>query len=258
MDLWHLTLMLLGGFAAGAMNALAGGGTFFSFPALLLAGVPPVSANATNAVALWPASLSAAWVLRRELRRLPMRAYLLPLVIAATVGGLMGGVLLLLTSDQAFYQLIPWLLLLATLLFTFSRSLARLAATFGPARPHSPRLGPTGFVCQTLVSLYGGFFGAGMGIMMIASLAISGRTQVLEINAIKSLLSSMIYSVAALTFILAGVVHWPALLIMLPGTVAGGYCGGLFARRLPDRWLRALVILIGWSLTVFYFYEVYR
>lgn len=258
MDLWHLILILLGGFAAGAMNALAGGGTFFSFPALLLAGVPPVSANATNAVALWPASLSAAWALRRELRRLPMRAYLLPLVVAATVGGLMGGLLLLLTSDQAFYQLIPWLLLLATLLFTFSRSLASLAATFGPARPNSPQLGPTGFVCQTLVSLYGGFFGAGMGIMMIASLAISGRTQVLEINAIKSLLSSMIYSVAALTFVLAGVVHWPALLIMLPGTIAGGYCGGLFARRLPDRWLRALVILIGWGLSLFYFYEVYR
>lgn len=257
LEFWQLLLVIGGGFAAGLMNALAGGGKFFSFPALLAAGIAPVSANATNAVALWPASVSAAWALRRELKRLPMRAYLLPLVIAASVGGLAGGLILLLTSDQAFYQLIPWLLLLATLLFTFSRSLARLVAKVGPTQSSSPRLGPVGFICQALVSLYGGFFGAGMGIMMIASLAISGRTQVVEINAIKSLLSSVIYSVAALTFMLAGAVHWMALLIMLPGTIAGGYCGGLFARRLPDSWLRGLVILIGWSLSLFYFYDVY-
>lgn len=257
MEIWQLLLISGGGFAAGLMNALAGGGTFFSFPALLAVGIAPVSANATNAVALWPASLSAAWALRRELRCLPMRCYLLPLIVAATAGGLAGGLLLLLTSDQAFYQLIPWLLLLATLLFTFSRSLAGLVARMGPQQHDSLRLGPVGFTCQALVSLYGGFFGAGMGIMMIASLAISGRTRVAEINAIKSLLSSVIYSVATLTFILAGAVHWPALLIMLLGTIYGGYCGGRLARRLPDAWLRALVILIGWSLSLLYFYKVY-
>lgn len=256
MDIWHIALIISGGFAGGAMNALAGGGTFLSFPALLAAGIAPVSANATNAVALWPASLSTAWALRRELRALPLHAYLLPLAAAATIGGLVGGVLLLLTSDQVFYHLIPWLLLLATLLFTFSRPLARLVSRRSSS-PQKLRLGPLGFVFQLLVSLYGGFFGAGMGIMMIASLAISGRTQVVEINAIKSLLSSVIYSVAALTFIVAGAVHWPALLIMLAGTIAGGYCGGRLARRLPDAWLRILVILIGWALSLFYFYQVY-
>jgi hypothetical protein len=256
MDIWHIALIIGGGFAGGAMNALAGGGTFFSFPALLAAGIAPVSANATNAVALWPASLSTAWALRRELRARPLHAYLLPLALAAMVGGLGGGILLLLTSDQVFFQLIPWLLLLATLLFTFSRPLARLVARRSGA-PQQPRLGPSGFFFQLLVSLYGGFFGAGMGIMMIASLAISGRTQVVEINAIKSLLSSVIYSVATLTFIVAGAVHWPALLIMLAGTIGGGYCGGRLARRLPDTWLRLLVILIGWLLSLFYFYQVY-
>lgn len=256
MDIWHIALIIAGGFAGGVMNALAGGGTFFSFPALLAAGIAPVSANATNAVALWPASLSAAWALRRELRILPLHSYLLPLAGAALIGGLGGGLLLLLTSDQLFYRLIPWLLLLATLLFTFSKSLARLVVS-QQTREESPRLGPVGFLCQLLVSLYGGFFGAGMGIMMIASLAIAGRTQVVEINAIKSLLSSVIYSVATLTFVIAGAVHWPALLIMLTGTIAGGYCGGRLARRLPDAWLRALVILIGWSLSLLYFYKVY-
>lgn len=258
MELWHIALIALGGFAGGAMNALAGGGTFFSFPALLAAGVTPVSANATNAVALWPASLATAWALRPELRRLPWRAYLRPLLIAAAVGGLLGGLLLLMTSDQAFFTLIPWLLLIATLLFSFSRVIGQAVERLA-RRPREPgRLGPVGFICQWLVSVYGGFFGAGMGIMMIASLAIAGRTQVVEINAIKSLMSSVIYSVAALTFIIAGAVHWPALLIMLGGTLLGGYCGGLFARALPDAWLRALVILIGWGLTLFYFYEVYH
>ena len=256
MDFWHVVLIAAGGFAAGAMNALAGGGTFFSFPALLAAGIAPVSANATNAVALWPASLSAAMANRRALRRLPLRSYLLPLMVAALIGGLLGGLVLLITTDQTFTLLIPWLLLVATLLFTFSKQLSRLVRN-GQGPVNENRIGPTGFICQLLVSLYGGFFGAGMGILMIASLAISGRTQVLEINAIKNLMSSTIYSVAALTFIIAGAVHWPALLIMLAGTVSGGYAGGLFARALPDAWLRWLVISIGWGLSLYYFNDVY-
>lgn len=256
MDFWHVVLIAVGGFAAGAMNALAGGGTFFSFPALLAAGIPPVSANATNAVALWPASLSAAMANRRVLRRLPLRSYLLPLMLAALIGGLAGGLVLLITTDQTFTLLIPWLLLLATLLFTFSRQLGRLVRK-GEELQSENRIGPTGFVCQLLVSIYGGFFGAGMGILMIASLAISGRTEVLEINAIKNLMSSTIYSVAAITFIVAGAIHWPALLIMLVGTVSGGYAGGLFARALPDAWLRWLVITIGWGLSLYYFYVIY-
>ncbi|MEH6389796.1 MAG: sulfite exporter TauE/SafE family protein [Pseudomonas profundi] len=256
MDFWHVVLIAMGGFAAGAMNALAGGGTFFSFPALLAAGIAPVSANATNAVALWPASLSAAMANRRVLRRLPLRSYLLPLMLAALIGGLVGGLILLTTTDQTFTLLIPWLLLVATLLFTFSRQLGRLVRK-GEELQSENRIGPTGFICQLLVSIYGGFFGAGMGILMIASLAISGRTEVLEINAIKNLMSSTIYSVAAVTFIIAGAIHWPALLIMLVGTVSGGYAGGLFARALPDAWLRWLVIAIGWGLSLYYFYVIY-
>lgn len=256
MDIWQVLVIMAGGFAAGAMNALAGGGTFFSFPALLAAGVTPVSANATNAVALWPASLAAAFANRRALRALPLRAYLLPLLAASLCGGLIGGLLLLATSDQAFTQLIPWLLLLATVLFTFSRQLARWLNR-NLSSSDSPALGPLGLLGQSAVAIYGGFFGAGMGIMMIAALAISGRTRILEINATKNLMSSTIYSVAAITFMIAGAVHWWALLIMLAGTLSGGYCGGLFARWLPETWLRWLIITLGWSLSLFYFYQVY-
>ncbi|SDT88088.1 sulfite exporter TauE/SafE family protein [Halopseudomonas salegens] len=257
LELWQLGLILLGGVAGGLLNALAGGGTFLSFPALLLAGIGPVSANATNAVALWPASLSTAWALRHNLRSLNWRRYLRPLLLAAASGGLLGGVLLLLISDQAFYQLIPWLLLLATLLFTASGRIANLLQRWSQRQPDLQRLSRRGWLGQWLVSVYGGFFGAGMGILMIASLAISGHTRMQEINAIKSLLSSVIYSVAAITFMLAGAVHWLALLCMLPGSLLGGYCGGLLARRISNRALRVLVILVGWLLTLFYFWQVY-
>lgn len=257
MDFWQAGLIALGGFAAGAMNALAGGGTFFSFPTLLAVGIAPVTANATNAVALWPASVSAAFALRRELRRFNLKTYLGPLLLAAAIGGLGGGLLLLMTSNQLFYRLIPWLLLLATVLFTFSPILSRLVARMDASQGKREHLTGGGFMVQLAVSLYGGFFGAGMGIMMIASLAISGHTQVVRINAIKSLMSSVIYSVAALTFIVAGAVHWPALGIMLVGTILGGYCGGVFARWLPDVWLRWLVAAIGWGLSLYYFHDVY-
>lgn len=256
MDIWQVLLIMTGGFAAGAMNALAGGGTFFSFPALLAAGVPPVSANATNAVALWPASLAAAFANRRALRALPLRSYLLPLLAASLCGGLVGGLILLATSDQTFARLIPWLLLLATVLFTFSRPLARWLNR-SASSPERPKLGPLGLLGQSVVAVYGGFFGAGMGIMMIAALAISGRTRILEINATKNLMSSTIYSVAAIIFMLAGAVHWLALLIMLFGTLSGGYCGGVFARWLPEVWLKRLIILLGWGLSLFYFHQVY-
>jgi len=257
MDVMQITLIAIGGFAAGAMNALAGGGTFFSFPTLLAVGIAPVTANATNAVALWPASVSAALALRPELRRLSLRQYLVPLMLAAAVGGLAGGLLLLLTTNQLFYTLVPWLLLLATLLFTCSPWLGKQVARLDSGEGRREHLSAPGFCAQLLVSLYGGFFGAGMGIMMIASLAIAGHTQIARINAIKSLMSSVIYSVAAATFIIAGAVHWPALGIMLVGTISGGYCGGIFARWLPNAWLRRMVTVIAWGLTLYYFHEVY-
>ena len=162
MPVSDMLLLVLAGFAAGGMNALAGGGTFFSFPALLAAGLPPVTANATNAVALWPASLAGAWAARASLR--PLGSYLVPLLIAGLAGGLLGGLLLLVGGDAVFAKLIPWLLLLATALFAASPWLSRwLAARRGEAAqpPHSP----LSLVAHVGVSIYGGYFGAGMGIL---------------------------------------------------------------------------------------------
>ncbi|MFM8339684.1 MAG: sulfite exporter TauE/SafE family protein, partial [Fluviibacter sp.] len=166
-----LLLVAGGAFLAGGMNALAGGGTFFSFPALLAAGVPPVTANASNTVALWPASLTSAWVYRQELAK--HRDWVVALTIVAAIGGVLGGLLLLAISNKAFTQLIPWLLLLATVLFAFSKQISRLVVKFKSRmgiqqtkdQPHSK----AGLFFQFIVTVYGGFFGAGQGILTLAA-----------------------------------------------------------------------------------------
>ncbi|MGA8787230.1 MAG: sulfite exporter TauE/SafE family protein, partial [Polaromonas sp.] len=161
-----MLLIGAGGFAAGAVNAIAGGGTFFSFPAMLAAGLPPVAANASNSVALWPGSLSGAWAYRQELAR--YKRYLLPMGAASLLGGVAGGLLLLAAGDARFAALIPWLLAFATLLFAFSPQLSAALKRLRPPAdaPHENGHGagsPAGWAVQMLVSLYGGFFGAGMG-----------------------------------------------------------------------------------------------
>jgi len=283
----ELLLIGAGGFAAGAVNAVAGGGTFFSFPALLVVGLPPVVANASNSVALWPGSLSSAWAYRRELAA--YKRYLLPMGVASLLGGVAGGLLLLAAGDARFAALIPWLLAFATALFAFSPQLSALVKkmrqrsdTVMPAMPNSAlqhRHGdqiapaglaaapinaaqspadhgagsPAGWLAQLLVSVYGGFFGAGMGILMMASLAIGGHEDVQHINALKNLLSAVIYSVTVVTFIAAGAVSWPHTLAMLLTASAGGYAGARLARRMQGPWLRRSVIAVGGALTFYYF-----
>ncbi|EIK51853.1 MAG: sulfite exporter TauE/SafE family protein [Pseudomonas sp.] len=253
MSILEILLLVAAGFAAGGMNALAGGGTFFSFPALLAIGLPPVTANATNAVALWPASLAGAWAARASLR--PLGRYLLPLLLAGLAGGLLGGLLLLAGGDDVFSLLIPWLLLAATALFAASPRLSRWLAARrkeSAVPPHSPlSLG-----AHSLVSIYGGYFGAGMGILQLAAFSIEGHALV-RANALKNLISAVIYSVASLTFIFAGRVSWFELLILLGGATLGGYAGGALSQKLPASWLRALVILVGSGMTLYYFWATY-
>ncbi len=258
MTLLDALLIALGGFAAGAVNAMAGGGTFFSFPAMLAVGVPPVVANASNSVALWPGSLAGAWAYRRELAR--FRKYLLPMGLASLVGGVAGGLLLLAAGDARFATLIPWLLAFATLLFAFSPQLSAALKRWRqrhttPATSHAIDHPSGGWWVQLLVSVYGGFFGAGMGILMMASLAISGHEDVQEINALKNLLSAVVYSVTVVTFIAAGAVSWPHTLVMLITATLGGYWGARVARKLHGPWLRRVVIGVGLALTLYYFYK---
>lgn len=249
-----IALIVAGGFAAGAVNAMAGGGTFFSFPALLAAGLSPVVANASNSVALWPGSLTGAWAYRQELAR--YRRYLLPMGMASFLGGAAGGLLLLAAGDARFSALIPWLLAFATALFAFSPQLSAALRRMRPAPAQGGGHGagsPAGWFAQLLVSVYGGFFGAGMGILMMASLAIGGHEDVQHINALKNLLSAVIYSVTVITFIVAGAVSWPHTLAMLLAASLGGYWGARMARRIRGPWLRRMVIAVGGALTVYYF-----
>ena len=255
MTLFDIALVGIAAFGAGAVNAVAGGGTFLSFPALLAVGVPPVTANASNSVALTPASLSGAWAYRKELAR--YKRYLIPMGIVSFIGGIGGGLLLLVTKDATFSKLIPWLLLFATVLFTFSSRISAFLRRGHAHKEHKPDNSIGLLAGQTIVSIYGGFFGAGMGILMIASLAMAGHEDVHEINAIKNLLSAIVYSVTVVTFVLAGAVSWPHTLIMLATATLGGFWGATVARKIPALWLRRFIITVGFGLTIFYFYKTF-
>jgi len=259
LELNNALLVALGAFLAGGMNAVAGGGTFFSFPALLGAGLPPIMANATNTVGLCPASLISAWAYRREVLRHGRWAALL--MVLSFVGGICGGLLLLATTNEAFARLIPWLLLIATTLFAFSSQVSRLIKAIkgrlgGNIGEHKPG-SPGGALFQFIVAVYGGFFGAGMGILTIAALSIQGFDDIQEVNALKNLTSGINYFVTSATFIIAGAISWPFVAVMLVAAMAGGYAGATLARRLPAMWLRRLVVAVGTVLSAVYFVKIY-
>ena len=249
---WDMALLVLAGLAGGTTNALAGGATFFTFPAMLAIGLPPVVANASNCVALWPASLVAAFTQSRQI--MGERRLLRPLMLVSVLGGVAGALLLLNTSDQAFLRLVPFLLLAATLLFGLS---PRLLPLLRARAKGQVRFGPGKLALVLLCAVYGGYFGAGIGIMMIAGLSLSGIDDVRVANALKNLLSGVINGVAVVIFVVSGVVAWKASLIMLVGAVLGGALGGRLAGVIPVRLLRLMVVTIGSFLTVWYFWRVW-
>lgn len=257
-DLFGILIVAAGAFVAGGMNALAGGGTLFSFPALLAAGVPSVAANASNTVALWPASLSSAWVYRKELTK--HREWAIALTVVATVGGILGGLLLLAISNQTFSKMIPWLLLIATVLFAFSKQISKLVANFktrigiAPVVEQSHSKG--GLFFQFLVCVYGGFFGAGQGILTLAALSIQGVDDIQEINGLKNWISAVTYTVSSITFIVAGAITWPYTLLMIVTATLGGFAGAKLALYLPPVWLKRFVIAVGTIMTLIYFFKV--
>jgi hypothetical protein len=234
----------------GALNSVAGGGSFLAFPALLFAGISPVAANATTTIALWPGSLASAVAYRRELRE--VRREIVPLGAAALLGGLIGSLLLLRTSDDTFVKLIPWLLLFASALFSFGGILAKRVM-----RGTQASLG-VGIVAQFAISIYGGYFGGGMGIMMLAVLSLLGMTEIHRMNALKTSLGTLINGVAVVTFVTAGAIAWRAGVVMIAGGVLGGYAGAALARRVPARYVRRFVMGIAWTMTGYFFVRTYR
>lgn len=248
MDPIGILTAFAGAFLAGAINSVAGGGTLVSFPALVWLGVPSIVANATNTVAMWLGSLGSFWGYRKEMTGLSRRILLL--IVPSMIGGILGAILLKLTPSSTFDRLVPILVLFATLLFLVQDGVQRLLKT-SDAAAHQSNLwlwGSIGF--QFLVAVYGGYFGAGIGILMLAALGIMGLTDIHQMNGLKNIFAGCINGVAAVYFIASGLISWPHALIMIVGAISGGYLGAGAARKMGRPIVRRLVIAIGFTMTV--------
>jgi uncharacterized membrane protein YfcA len=247
-SLLGLGLLLLASVGAGAMNAMAGGGTLLTFPSLLAAGVSPVMANATNAVALVPGSFTAGWTYRRELGQHGRRLTYY-LVGSSILGGFVGAVLVAVAGDALFRRLVPWLIIGSTVLFVLQEPLRRWrlwrsVVSSAPATLGEGSLwGLAG--AHFLVSVYGGFFGAGMGILMLAELGFAGLTNIHQMNGLKNFGAMFINLTAALTFIVGGHVLWGLAVLMAVGAVLGGWGGARLAQRIGQAAVRWVVVTIG-------------
>ena len=253
----HFTQAILLFFAAviaGTLNAVAGGGSFISFPVLLFTGVPAIEANATNTVALWP-GLAASAVAYLKRLDVPLRL-LIPLLVTSLAGGWAGAVLLLRTPQHTFLHLVPWLLLAGTLLFTFGnniRSIAGKAAAVDDLRKISWQAITVTSIVELLVAVYGGYFGAGIGFMTLGMLAALGMRDIHAMGAIRTLLAVAINAAAVVTFIVAGAVLWPQCIVMIAGALAGGWFGAHYAQKADPVKMRYVVIGVGIVMTVYFF-----
>ncbi|MFN8007483.1 MAG: sulfite exporter TauE/SafE family protein [Terriglobia bacterium] len=238
----------------GALNSVAGGGSFFTFPALVLFGMPPVNANATNTVVLWPGSLASVHAYRKEFATEKHRLRVYGAV--SLLGGVLGALLLLNTKQSTFQKLIPYLLLLATLLFTFGGSAAAWVRSRFRFDHDSTSRGQIGILfLQLLIAIYGGYFGGGIGILMLALLSVLGMENIHAMNALKTLFATCINGMAVITFIVAGAVIWSKASLMIGGAVLGGYGGAYFAQKINPLWVRRFVTFTGLILTVYFFYK---
>jgi uncharacterized protein len=238
-------------FIAGGLNAVAGGGSFISFPTLIFTGVSPIAANATNNTALWVASLASAGAYRRDLDI--ERRTMLILSIVSLVGGLLGSILLLYTSGDVFKKLIPYLLLLATVVFIFGESFKKWLQSFN--RADVPKSLPLVYlvIIQLVVAIYGGFFGAGIGILMLASLTFFNIRNIHAMNALKTWLGTCINGIAIIPFLFAGIIAWHQTIIMAIGGALGGYFIANFARQIPSQIVRRFVSIVAVSMTTYFF-----
>ncbi|MDZ7962790.1 MAG: sulfite exporter TauE/SafE family protein [Aulosira sp. DedQUE10] len=247
----HSLLLFTTAFIAGGLNAVAGGGSFITFPALIFTGVPPIIANATNNTALWVGALASAGAYRKDLGI--KRPVFLLLCGISLLGGIIGSLALLYTSADVFEKLIPYLLLSATLVFTFGDTLR------GWLQLHTQKSTPDSVpifnlaLAQLAIAIYGGFFGAGLGILMLATLSFLGIKNIHTINAFKAFLGSCINGIAIIPFIFAGVIAWQQAILMAVGGSLGGYLSAHYARRLKPQLIRKIVIFVAFSMTIYFF-----
>jgi len=243
-------MLAAAGFIAGAMNALTGGGSFVSLPAMIAAGLPSVAANASSTVALYPGGAASAWVYRDGLTRvegLPI----VPSLIATLIGGLAGALLLLWTPSSVFDRVLPWLLLAATITLIFGPRLgaacsARLVA--GPAAI---------WAIQFVLAIYGGYFGGAVGLMMMATWSLLDEADVKALAPPRTLLVSAANTVAVICFIVAGIVHWPEALLVGLGALVGGYLGASIGKKLPPSLVKYATVLLAAAMTLHFFLRAY-
>ena len=241
----------------GVLNALAGGGSFITFPTLLFMGIPPVQANATNTVAMWTGLLASGGA---YLNRLSVpRRLLVALVVTSIVGGFAGGLLLLKTPQHTFLHLVPWLLLAATMLFIFGNRLRRLGRHGGDEdrREYSWTALVVASFFEFLVGVYGGYFGGGIGFMNLGMLSVLGMREVHAMNALRTLLAVTINVAAVATFIVAGAVWWRYCVVMIAGALLGGWFGARYAQRADPRKIRYFIIALGLGMSLYFFVTVY-
>lgn len=241
-------LLVLAAFGAGVLNAIAGGGTFLTFPALVWAGVPPIAANATSALAVCPGYLGSALGFRQELAALP-RALLGREMALCAVGGVAGALLLLVTPAKVFAGVVPWLLLFATVLFALGPRLARWAG----GGEHGGGLARWRSLGLLAVAVYGGYFNGGLGILLMALYLLAGETRLHTVNALKNLNSFVLSVLSVLAFAIGGAIVWKQALLMAVFATLGGFAGARLAKRLPLAWVRGIVIVTGLVMSALFF-----
>ncbi len=249
-------VLILAGCIAGIMNSIAGGGTLVTFPTLIYVGMPSVDANATSTVALLPATFGGAVGYRTKIHRIV--PWLKLFVPVSLLGGLIGGVLLVQTPSKMFDSMVPFLILFATVLFMAQNSFVwffgkRSEASHGIPPSRSWIVGAVLF--QFGVAVYGGYFGAGIGILMLASLGLLGFEDIHEMNTLKVILGFLINIVAAVYFVASGLIHWPNAVVMAVGAVIGGYSGAHFAQKVPQKKVRLVISVIGLTISAVMFYR---
>lgn len=248
----HAALAFLAAFFGGALNSVAGGGSFLTFPTLLFLGLPPIAANATSTVALWPGSIASVGAYRNDLAG--QRSFLIPFSLISLAGGYAGARLLLDTPQAMFRTLVPWLLLVATAVFAFGGPIIarfRAKALTNDGAWQAPL--PVILGIQLVISIYGGYFGGGMGILMLATFSLLGMENLHAMNGLKNWLAVCINGIAVAAFVAAHTVLWPFALVMLTGSVAGGFLGAATARKLNPKSVRYFIIVVGAVLTSYFF-----
>ena len=254
--LFELILLFLAGFFGGVLNSIAGGGSFITFPALLAVGIPPITANATNTFASCAGYMSGTYAFRKEIS--DYKNELVKIILISLLGGITGAWLLLQTPESVFREAIPWLLLFATLLFIFGGQINAHLKKMAASNQHASAIGGLFLLILLFgVSLYGGFFNAGLGIVTLSYLALAGHTNINAMNGLKLLVSSAVSLIAIALFILNDVIAWYEGTIVLCGALTGGYVAAHISRKLPQQYVRYFVIVASIATTLYFFFDIY-